>query len=222
MTLWGIFIARRLLDSASPLQIQGDFFTGFLKFQYQKKNLPSCQLRPFLASGFTGKAALIGWLAVFILVLQMGGTSEKITLYLLKIVKRLSWFCSMVDFSTHPPQMVDTQRQNYREENSSRPGEKIERLKKNSCRTKTNHEDDKEEKEKSSRKRLKLSSFSILHTVMMMMTMTMMMVMMTCHWGDWSLTDEDLRRARISLWQQTNITTFCFAQNCQQQSYYDS
>ena len=33
------------------------------------------------SSGFTGTAALIGWFAVFFLVLKLGGTSKKITLY---------------------------------------------------------------------------------------------------------------------------------------------
>ena len=53
------------------------FFTGTPQFQYQKENLPSSQSRPFLVTGFKGTAALIGWLAVFFLVLKMGGTSEK-------------------------------------------------------------------------------------------------------------------------------------------------
>ena len=53
------------------------FFTGTPQFQYQKENPPSDQSRPFLVTGFTGTAALIGWLAVFYLVLKMGGTSEK-------------------------------------------------------------------------------------------------------------------------------------------------
>ena len=55
----------------------GFFLTGAPQFQYQKENLPSSQSRPFLVTGFTGTAALIGWLAVFFLVLKLGGTSEE-------------------------------------------------------------------------------------------------------------------------------------------------
>ena len=51
------------------------FLTGAPQFQYQKENLPSSQSRPFLVSGFTGTAPLIGWLAVFFLVLKLGSTS---------------------------------------------------------------------------------------------------------------------------------------------------
>ena len=50
------------------------FFTSTPQFQYQKKTRQS---GPFLVTGFTGTAALIGWLAVFFLVLKLGGTSEE-------------------------------------------------------------------------------------------------------------------------------------------------
>ena len=60
------------------------FFTGSPQSQYQKENPPSSQSRQFLVLGFTGTAALIGWLAVFFLVLKFGATSEeeKTTLYI--------------------------------------------------------------------------------------------------------------------------------------------
>ena len=53
----------------------GCFLTGAPQFQYQKENLPSSQSRPILVSGLTGTAPLIGWLAVFFLVLKLGSTS---------------------------------------------------------------------------------------------------------------------------------------------------
>ena len=53
------------------------FFTGTPQFQYQKENPPSNQSWPFLVKRFIRTAALIGWLAVFFLVLKSGGTSEK-------------------------------------------------------------------------------------------------------------------------------------------------
>ena len=53
------------------------FFTGTPQFQCQKENPPSSQSRFFLVRGFTGTAVLIGWLAVFFLVLKLGGTSEE-------------------------------------------------------------------------------------------------------------------------------------------------
>ena len=53
------------------------FFTGTPQFQHQKENPPSSQSRPFLVTGFTRTAALIGWLAIFFLVLKLGVTSEK-------------------------------------------------------------------------------------------------------------------------------------------------
>ena len=52
-------------------------FTVTPQFQYQKENLPISQSWPFLVTCFTGSAAPIGWLAVFFLVLKLGGTSEK-------------------------------------------------------------------------------------------------------------------------------------------------
>ena len=55
----------------------GWFFTGTPQFQYQKENPPSNQSWPFLVKRFIRTAALIGWLAVFFLVLKSGGTSEK-------------------------------------------------------------------------------------------------------------------------------------------------
>ena len=63
------------------------FFTGTPQFQYQKENPPSNQSWPFLVKRFIRTAALIGWLAVFFLVLKSGGTSEKkTTLYVSPII----------------------------------------------------------------------------------------------------------------------------------------
>ena len=52
-----------------------EWFVSRVLFQYQKQNPPSSQSQPFLVTGFTGTAAPIGWLAVFFLVLKLGGTS---------------------------------------------------------------------------------------------------------------------------------------------------
>ena len=60
--------------------LQGEFFHWYPQFQYQKENPQSSQSRPFLVTGFAWSSALIGWLAVFFLVLKWGGTSEKNTL----------------------------------------------------------------------------------------------------------------------------------------------
>ena len=66
------------------LQEIGNRFLGaftFLGFFVLSKlyRVPSSQSRPFLVKvlGFTGIAALIGWLAVLFLVLKLRGTSEK-------------------------------------------------------------------------------------------------------------------------------------------------
>ena len=66
------------------VHIQGDFFTGTPQFQP-----PNSQSRPFLVTGFTGTAAVIGNLAVFFLVLKLGGSREKITLYVQNISENL-------------------------------------------------------------------------------------------------------------------------------------
>ena len=65
------------MSVATTCILQGGFFTGTPQFQYQKETRQAANH----GSGFTGIAALIGWLAVFFLVLKLGGTSEKTTLY---------------------------------------------------------------------------------------------------------------------------------------------
>ena len=84
-----------ICDSKQPRVwdvIQGDFFHWYPPISVPIRKLPSSQSRPILVTGFTGTAAVIGWLTVFFLVLKLGGTSEKITLYnLVKQYKKQFW-----------------------------------------------------------------------------------------------------------------------------------
>ena len=61
----------------------GLFFSSLVPPNFStKKKIRQAANRPFLVTGFTGIAALIGWLAVYFLVLKLGSTSEKTTLYI--------------------------------------------------------------------------------------------------------------------------------------------
>ena len=55
----------------------GWFFHWYPPISVPKRNPSSSQSRPFLVTGFTGTAAVIGLLAISFLVLKSGGTSEK-------------------------------------------------------------------------------------------------------------------------------------------------
>ena len=57
--------------------LQGDFFHWYPPISVLIRKLLSSQSRPFLVTGYTGTAAVIGWLAIIFLVLKLGGTSEK-------------------------------------------------------------------------------------------------------------------------------------------------
>ena len=69
---------------------KGEFFSPVPpkapNFSTKKKNNQS---QPFLATGFTGTTAVIGCLRVFFLVLKLGVTSEKLTLY---IITKQKWW----------------------------------------------------------------------------------------------------------------------------------
>ena len=53
------------------------FFQWYPPISVPKRKPPSSQSRPFLVKRFTGTASAIGWLAISLLVLKLGGTSEK-------------------------------------------------------------------------------------------------------------------------------------------------
>ena len=67
--------------------IQGGFFNWPSPISVPKRKLLSSQSWPFLVTGFSGTAAVVGWLAVFFLVLKLGGWGwgavKKTTLYML-------------------------------------------------------------------------------------------------------------------------------------------
>ena len=67
--------------------IQGGFFNWPPPISVPKRKSLSSQSRPFLVTGFSGTAAVVGWLAVFFLVLKLGGWGwgavKKTTLYML-------------------------------------------------------------------------------------------------------------------------------------------
>ena len=65
----GVATAQKIVKR--PTILQGGYFTGTPQFQYQKENRQAANH----STGFTGTAAMIGWFAVFFLVLKLGGPS---------------------------------------------------------------------------------------------------------------------------------------------------
>ena len=55
----------------------GWFFNWPSPISVSIRKSQSSQSQPFLVTGFSATAAVVGWLAVFFLVLKLGGTSEK-------------------------------------------------------------------------------------------------------------------------------------------------
>ena len=59
------------------MQILGDLFNCPPPISAPKRKPPISQSQPFLITRFTGTAAVIGWLAIFFLVLKLGRNSQK-------------------------------------------------------------------------------------------------------------------------------------------------